>query len=226
MATKKISDINIYYEIRGQGEPLVLILGLAATVSEFKWLVDALATKYKVLAFDNRGAGQTDKPNIQYSIEMIADDTSGLMNALGFEKANVMGISLAGRIALELALKHRDMVKKLILVSTSARVIRTWRRYLVFNVARKFFRDSQPNYAFKRQSEASASYDATARLLEINIPTLILQGKSDGFARLSLAEELHSNIKDSKLITFKGGHLFFILGERAKFLAAVENFLS
>ena len=71
--------LQIYCEMHGDGEPLVVILGLGTDVSEWDGIIRWLTEKYKVLALDNRGAGRTDKPDIPYSIEMMADDTAGLM---------------------------------------------------------------------------------------------------------------------------------------------------
>src|SRR5207245_2584476 len=124
----KVNDIQIYYEIHGDGEPLVLIVGLGTDISEWDGIIRWLAEKYQVLAFDNRGAGRTDKPDIPYSIEMMADDTAGLMQTLGIEQAHILGVSMGGRIALALSLRHAECVKKLVLVSTSARSIKNWRR--------------------------------------------------------------------------------------------------
>ena len=78
----KVNDIQMYYEMHGDGESLVVILGLGTDVSEWDGIIRWLANKYQVLAFDNRGAGRTDKPDIPYSIEMMAEDTAGLMQAL------------------------------------------------------------------------------------------------------------------------------------------------
>lgn len=90
----KVNDINVYYEIKGHGEPFVLILGLAANVEENRWLIDSLAKSYMVLSFDNRGAGLTDKPDVPYSIGMMANDAAGLMKETHFSEANVIGISM------------------------------------------------------------------------------------------------------------------------------------
>jgi 3-oxoadipate enol-lactonase len=222
-----VNDINIFYQIKGQGEPIVLILGLAATVAENQWLIDSLSKKYRVLSFDNRGAGLTDKPDIPYTIEMMANDTACLMKEVNFNNANIIGISLGGRIALELVLQHQEMIRKLILVSTSAKVAHTWQRNLAINIMRKLplFRDNQPRYAFVRQMKASSSYDATDRLPEIHISTLILHGKRDRSVHYSLAKEIHTGITGSKMITFKEGHLFFMMGERPQFLQTVMGFL-
>src|SRR5437868_11841119 len=102
----KVNDIQMYFEIRGDGEPLVLILGLGTDISEWDGIIRWFAEKFKVLAFDNRGVGRTGKPDMTYSIEMMADDTAGLMQTLGIQQAHVIGISMGGRIALSLSLRH------------------------------------------------------------------------------------------------------------------------
>jgi 3-oxoadipate enol-lactonase len=95
MPTVLVNDINIYYELHGAGEPLVPINGLASDVSEYGDIVRWLAQSYTVLAFDNRGAGRTDKPHAPYSIEQMAGDTAGLLQALGMKEAHVLGISIS-----------------------------------------------------------------------------------------------------------------------------------
>ena len=150
----------MYYEIHGDGEPLTLIVGLATDISEWDGLIRWLAEKYKVQAFDNRGAGRTDKPDAPYSIEMMADDMAGLMQASGIEQANIVGISMGGRIALALALQHPERVKKLVLVSTSARSIKNWRRYFFGMLSNApIFRSKypQPHYAFMRSGRRHSS---------------------------------------------------------------------
>src|SRR5579872_5777224 len=104
MPTVSVDGLRMYYELSGAGAPLVLIGGLGLDISECGQLIDALSTHYRVLAFDNRGAGRTDKPDEPYSVAQMAGDTAGLMQALGIERAHVAGMSLGGRIALDLAL--------------------------------------------------------------------------------------------------------------------------
>ena len=208
----KVNDIQMYYEIHGDGEPLVLIVGLGTDISEWDGIIRWLANKYKVLAFDNRGAGRTDKPDIHYSIEMMADDTAWLMQALGIEQAHILGISMGGRIALALALRHPKSIKKLILVSTSARSIKNWRSYFFGMLSSApIFRSKypQPHYAFMRQRQASFVYNCTDQLHELHIPTVIMHGEKDKIVPYTLAEEMHTGIQGSKMLTFAGGHLFF-----------------
>ena len=208
----KVNDIRMYYEIHGDGEPLVLIVGLATDISEWEGIICWLAKKYQVLAFDNRGAGLTDKPDTPYSIDMMADDTAGLMQTLGIEQAHIVGISMGGRIALALALRYPESVKKLALVSTSARSVKNWRRYFFGMLSNApIFRSKypQPRYAFRRQLQASSVYNCTDKLHALHIPTLIMHGKKDKTVPYTLAEEMHAGIQGSKMLAFADGHIFF-----------------
>jgi pimeloyl-ACP methyl ester carboxylesterase len=73
--------------------------------------------------------------------------------------------------------------------------------------------------------EASAGYDAGPRLHELTMPTVVLHGRSDRAAPLAMAEELHRGIPGSRLLTFKGGHLFFLIRERQRFVDTVADFV-
>lgn len=228
MPTVKVNGITMYYELQGEGEPVVLIAGLRLDLSDYHGIDSWLAQKYQVLAFDNRGAGRTDKPDTPYSIEIMADDTAELLQTLGIKAASIIGISMGGRIALELALQHPELVKKLVLVSTSARVKRSWRfRLMEIITILPIFKGKypQPRYAYLRQRQASGAYNCTDRLHELHMPTVILHGKKDKMAPYYLAEEMRAGIQGSKIITFQGGHLFFFMRERQQFLEAIAQFL-
>lgn len=116
----KVNDINIYYEIHGEGHPIVMIGGLASNV--YKWepeFIKKISEHYKTIIFSNRGAGRSDKPKIDYTIKMFADDTAVLMDTLGLKRAYVLGHSMGGMIAQELVLNYPEKVNKLILCSTN-----------------------------------------------------------------------------------------------------------
>ncbi len=216
----------MYYEIHGKGEPLVFILGLGTDISEWDGIISWFAERYQVLAFDNRGVGRTDKPDIAYSIEMMADDTAGLMQKLGIKQAYIVGISLGGRIALGLSLRHSECVKNLVLISTSARIVKNWRRrFYGFLSGVPFMRSKypQPHYAFQRQLHASTDFNCVDQLQAIHVPTLIMHGKSDKTVPYYLAEELYSGIRGSKMLTFEGGHIFFLMRPRQQFLDVVAE---
>jgi pimeloyl-ACP methyl ester carboxylesterase len=231
MPTIEANGITIYYEAHGTGEPLVMIAGLSIDLTALEGIVSRLSQRYEVIAFDNRGAGRSDKPNIPYSIEMMADDTAGLLDTLKIARAHVMGISLGGRIAIALTLKRPELVKSLILVSTGAKAPNTLGRRLLFpllEIPRRIGalgkKYPQPYYAYLRQRRASQNYDATATLHKIHSPTLVMHAKNDRLAPYKLAEKMHAEIAGSKMITFKGGHTFLFWRQK-EFLNAVEDFL-
>lgn len=120
MPKAKVNEINIYYEVRGQGEPLVLIQGLGAPRSAWIFQTRAFKKYYRVITFDNRGVGKSDKPSSPYTVRTMADDTIGLMDYLGVDKAHVLGVSLGGMIAQEVAINYPERVRKLILGCTTA----------------------------------------------------------------------------------------------------------
>jgi pimeloyl-ACP methyl ester carboxylesterase len=207
----------------------VVILGLGGAVSEFREAIGELAVGRRVLAFDNRGAGRSGQPDSAYSIEMMADDTAGLMRAVGIGRADVVGISLGGRIAVELAVRHSELVRRLVLVSAAARTVNTLRRRFVMGFWSRVRTGPGPRhqrrYAFERQVAASTRYDGREHLRRITQPTLILHGRQDRSTPYRRAEELHAGIAGSRLVTFSGGHRFHLQGEREPFLETVTAFL-
>ncbi len=115
-----VGNIKMYYQIHGQGEPLLMIMGLGGHCLDWGWILpQKLADRYKVILFDNRGAGRSDYIG-PCSIEQMAMDTAGLMDALAIDRANVFGGSMGGMIALQLALDRPERVNKLVLGATSA----------------------------------------------------------------------------------------------------------
>src|SRR4051794_37809198 len=116
MAIASVNDISMYYEQHGpdDGEPVLLIAGLSLNTTTWFRQIPSLADGgYRVIAFDNRGAGRSGKPEMSYSIAMFADDTAGLMDALGIDSAHICGMSMGGMIAQELALGHPTRVRSL-----------------------------------------------------------------------------------------------------------------
>jgi len=118
MAKVSVNGCEFYYEIHGQGDPLVLIMGLRRNVEWWYRQIPALSKHFQVIAFDNRGAGRSDKPVMEYSMRLLADDTAGLMEALDIQDAHILGISMGGYIAQELALNYPAKVKSLVLGCT------------------------------------------------------------------------------------------------------------
>lgn len=112
---------TLYYEERGSGDPLILLMGLGAPGSLWKDHVAAYELHFRCILIDNRGAGESEKPSGPYTTRMMADDTAGLMQALGLEQARVAGISMGSAIAQEMALAYPHLVRSLVLISSWAR---------------------------------------------------------------------------------------------------------
>ncbi len=121
MAFTRVEDLNINYELKGEGHPLVLIMGLTGSLDWWDpGFLDSLAERFRVLIFDNRGAGRTATPDDgEITIVQMAVDTAGLMEALDIDSAHVLGVSMGGMIAQELALDYPDKVDKLVLAATN-----------------------------------------------------------------------------------------------------------
>lgn len=119
MPTVKVGDINIYYEIHGEGEPLLLIMGYSGNSRWWYPQIPGLSREYQAIAFDNRGTGQSDKPDIPYTTETMAGDALGLLEALATDAAHIYGVSMGGMIAQEFALRYPDKVISLILGCTT-----------------------------------------------------------------------------------------------------------
>ena len=119
MPTAKIDGINMAYDVSGHGEPLVMIMGLGGTRQSWVFQRRAFSKHFKVITFDSRGMGKSDKPSEPFTMKTLADDTIGLMNHLNIDKAHVLGVSHGGRVAQEVAINYPEKVNRLVLASTN-----------------------------------------------------------------------------------------------------------
>jgi pimeloyl-ACP methyl ester carboxylesterase len=116
-----INKIRMHYEVTGQGAPVLLINGLSAPSVGWALQVKALAPHFQVVTFDNRGVGETDlPPEAVYTTAQMADDAAALLRQLKITRAHVLGASMGGTIAMELALRHPRLVRSLTLACTWA----------------------------------------------------------------------------------------------------------
>jgi pimeloyl-ACP methyl ester carboxylesterase len=116
-----VNGLEMYYEIHGEGEPLILLHGGLGGIVEFSQLLPALAETRQVIAVELQGHGHTADIDRPITFENLADDVAALISELGYEKADVMGFSFGGSVALQTAIRHPEVVDRLILVSTSFR---------------------------------------------------------------------------------------------------------
>ena len=115
-----VNGVYIDYNVEGDGEPLFLIMGLTGGRKHWFFQMRSFRKHFRVVTLDNRGAGNADKPGEFYNIRTMADDTIGLMDYLGIDKAHILGMSLGSLIAQEIAINHPDRVIKLVLVAAYA----------------------------------------------------------------------------------------------------------
>lgn len=121
MPTVRVNDIEMFFQDVGDGEPLVLIMGFGGDITAWAFQIPEFSAGHRVIAFDNRGVGQSDAPDHPYTTRMMAGDALGLMDALGVDSAHVIGVSMGGMIAQELALARPDRVRSMHLACTLAR---------------------------------------------------------------------------------------------------------
>jgi pimeloyl-ACP methyl ester carboxylesterase len=114
----EVNGLEMYYEIHGTGEPLILLHGGVGAIEMFGEVLPLLAEGRQVIAADLQAHGRTADIDRPLSFESMADDIAALIEHLGFEKADVMGYSLGGGVALQTAIRHPEVVRKLVVVST------------------------------------------------------------------------------------------------------------
>lgn len=223
-----VDGLTMYYEVHGEGDDLLVIPGLSLDVSEIQYIIEGLSVQYRVTTFDNRGAGRTDQPVGPYSIPMMANDTIGLLDALGISSARVVGISMGAKIAMEMSIRYPNRVSALVLVGAQYRPRTKMRLSLLMTagmwVKKLGFakgRYPQSDQAFAAQRGASLSYGCDAELSQIGATTVILHGRKDRTAPYEQALEMVQRIPNATLRTFRGGHLFFLMRERDLFVQAV-----
>lgn len=124
----KVNGVNLYYEVHGTGMPLILIAGFTCDTLLWTPLLPQLSRHFKVLIFDNRGAGQSDSPDASFTIEDMAQDTLELIDRLQLQKPHLLGHSMGGCIAQTLAERHPDRISKLALCNSLIRLnsVSTW----------------------------------------------------------------------------------------------------
>lgn len=111
-------NLKVYYEFHGQGDALILIRGLGSNADHWYPQLPDLSGHFRVITFDNRGIARSSDPGGAFTIKDMAEDTIGLMDALGIKQAHVLGVSMGGMIAQEMAIAHPQRVRSLILVVT------------------------------------------------------------------------------------------------------------
>ncbi|MFQ5859947.1 MAG: alpha/beta fold hydrolase [Dehalococcoidia bacterium] len=120
MPTVTVGRLRLYYERAGTGEPVMFISGLGADHNLWYPIVERLKGRYECIIFDNRGIGQSSKPRIGYTMDDLTRDTLGLLDKLSLSKVHVVGMSMGGMVALNMALERPAVVSSMVLSGSMA----------------------------------------------------------------------------------------------------------
>lgn len=245
--------MKIAWERQGEGQPLLLIHGLGYARWGWEPVVESLARSFDVILFDNRGIGESDAPPGPYSAGELAADALQVLAEAGVERAHVLGTSLGGMVAQELALAAPERVDKLVLACTTPggsesfpmpeQTVRlmasgaTLRQFvenalapepdpeLVERILRHRDATAQPLEAWTAQAAAGASFDALDRIAGIAAPTLVLHGTEDAVVDSRNAAVLALRIPDARVELFPGGGHLFFWEQPDRFVDVVREFL-
>ncbi len=119
MPKAKVGKIQIYYEEYGQGPPLVMILGLGQSIATWVLQVSELSNHFRIIVFDNRDSGKSARCTEAYTTQDMARDVLGLLDHMGIDRAHLLGTSMGGMIAQQIALLAPERIMSLILASTT-----------------------------------------------------------------------------------------------------------
>jgi len=136
-----LSDVELHYEVKGQGEPLVLLHGLGSSCRDWEFQVDALGARFQLIIPDQRGFGQSSKPPGPYTVSQYADDLLALLDHLGIQKTHLLGYSMGGAAAFQFAVDHPERLRRLIIAnSTPDFSLDHWRKRLELRVRQTVIR--------------------------------------------------------------------------------------
>jgi 3-oxoadipate enol-lactonase len=117
------TGVSLHYEIEGQGQPVLLIHGLGSSLRDWEKQVVFLSRDYRVVTFDVRGHGRSDKPRERYSIALFAEDTAEFVRALELAPVNLVGFSMGGMIAFQMAVSTPELLKRLVVLNSGPELI-------------------------------------------------------------------------------------------------------
>jgi pimeloyl-ACP methyl ester carboxylesterase len=199
-----VDRLEMYYEIHGRGEPLLVLHGAFMTVELMGALVTELSARHQVVAVEFQGHGHTADIERPFAYEHFADDAAALLAHLGIEDAHVYGYSLGGGVALQLGLRHPERVRRLVIASATSNSDGVYPEVLagIEDITPEQFAGTPWRDAYDRTAPDPSAFpnlvdkmkqlDATAfdwRIEDLTRPALILIGDSDG-TRLEHAVEI------------------------------------
>ncbi len=197
MPIRKINGINIYYEIHGQGEPVIFGNGIFSNTLGWVNQLSTFSREYQVILYDMRGQGQSDKPKGPYSFDIHADDQMALLEELGISKVHHVGISYGAELGMVFALKYPDTLKSLVVCSGVSfvgtllyKMCELWRYACVLEDPELFYYATLPlNFGETfLKAQAAILEQAKARYAQLDFAALVRL--IDSFLMLDITEQL------------------------------------
>jgi pimeloyl-ACP methyl ester carboxylesterase len=200
-----VNGVELGYREFGSGEPLLLIMGFGGTMGAWnETFVWELAQDYRVITFDNRGMGYSSDSGENYSLELFASDTAGLLEALGIPEASVFGTSMGASIAQELALNYPEKVDKLIF-SSPVYSVNAPEAGLLKIMLQSFANNSGISPAIRKQADTNLRWNGTyERLPKIRSETLLLVGTDDEYTPPGISLAMAEKLPEAQVIVFEG----------------------
>lgn len=248
----KVNDLTVYYETFGDGQPMVLLHGGTATRRMWEKFVPAFSKHFKVIAPDSRGHGKTDNPTGEFSFRLMADDTAGLISALGLQSPSICGYSDGGQICLEFGMHYPDVASKLVIVGAHNQLqdadiaslrdmgieapgvvdLHKFERAApeIVSRVREFSSGHRPEYWKTFVTEISKMWLTQLNYSvddyrKISAPTLIFVGDRDPDVNLEDALEMGRSIPKAELAVAPGADHFFPWSKTELFTRIVIDFL-
>ena len=242
----ELADLTVHYQRFGDGDPLLMISGSGGDLRQTFPDQHPLNRDFDTVHYDQRGLGQTTLGDHPPTMADFADDAARLCEALGWSQCRVVGTSFGGMVAQHLAIRHPQLVERLVLNCTSPggdlasypldtiydlpddeaaelRLRLTDTRYATEGtlpgldaLVPMYRQPVAPSPGFRAQLAARADHDTTADLSSIQAPTLVCAGRFDGIAPLVNSERLAELIPGAELDVFEGGHLFMFQDRRSR----------
>lgn len=225
-----MTDIQLHYIEQGQGQPLILLHGNGEDNTYFEHQIPCFAKNYRVIAIDTRGHGKSPRGERPFTIKQFAEDLKDFMDEKNIAKANILGFSDGGNIALTFALKHPERVEKLILnganlFPSGVKSRYQWPIVLGYHIANCFAKKSEKA---KHNADLLAlmvkePQIAPSELSRLTMPVLVIVGKKD-MIKESHSKLIYKSLPNAKLEIIEGDH--FIANKNPEaFNAVVSRFL-
>lgn len=223
-------DIQLHYIEQGHGQPLILLHGNGEDNSYFVHQIDYFSKDYRVIAIDTRGHGKSPRGEKPFTIKQFAEDLHDFMDERGIPKANILGFSDGGNIALEFALKHPERIEKLILnganlFPSGVKPLYQWPIEIGYRIAKLFSKKSEQAH---RNTEmlglmVNEPHIEPSELSRLTMPVLVIAGKKD-MIKESHTRLIYKSLPDAQMNIIEGDH--FVANKNADvFNKVVGTFL-